>query len=63
MPKFNIYKSDTFLYYIDMETEFSEDFMYDIPEEIVAEYAEIESRRKELNKKLMLIKKTKDGDL
>lgn len=56
MPKLNIYEVDRFMMEIDLENEFAEEFMYEIPEEILAEYIEIEARRKELNKKLKEIR-------
>ena len=63
--KLNIYESDVFYHFLDLENSKGyegiedEDMLSEVPEELVAQYLAVLSQWKEINRKLKEIKQNK----
>lgn len=64
MAKVNIYISDFYRYEIEPDVAFyEEDYVYEIPDDLLTEYEAVKEKSKKIQEKLHRIYKMKHGEL
>lgn len=64
MAKVNIYISDFYRYELETDVSFyEEDYVYEIPDDLLQEYETIKEKSKKIQEKLHTIYKMKHGEI